>query len=43
MNTIGLIGGKNQESTIPYYHLLKEGAKQQPAGLHSARLIVDAP
>ncbi|MEA4812848.1 MAG: aspartate/glutamate racemase family protein [Anaerolineaceae bacterium] len=40
MKTIGLIGGMSWESTITYYQLLNEMAKNRLGGLHSAKLIL---
>ncbi len=40
MKTIGLIGGMSWESTITYYQLLNETAKDRLGGLHSAKLLL---
>ena len=40
MKTIGLIGGMSWESTIPYYQLLNEAAKDRLGGLHSAKILL---
>jgi aspartate racemase len=40
MKTIGLIGGMSWESTVPYYRLINETAKQRLGGLHSAKAII---
>ena len=40
MKTIGLIGGMSWESTITYYQLLNEAAKEQLGGLHSAKIFL---
>ena len=40
MKTIGLIGGMSWESTITYYQLLNEAAKEQLGGLHSAKILL---
>ncbi len=40
MKTIGLIGGRSWESTLPYYRLLNEGVKHRLGGLHSARVVL---
>ncbi|RLM27866.1 hypothetical protein BIY29_01965 [Brenneria alni] len=40
MKTLGLIGGMNRESTIPYYRTINECVKNQLGGLHSAKLIL---
>ena len=40
MKTIGLIGGMSWESTITYYQLLNEAAKEILGGLHSAKVLL---
>ena len=40
MKTIGLIGGMSWESTITYYQLLNEAAKDVLGGLHSAKILL---
>jgi len=40
MKTIGLIGGMSWESTITYYQLLNEAAKEKLGGLHSAKILL---
>ena len=40
MKTIGLIGGMSWESTVTYYQLLNEAAKERLGGLHSASLLL---
>ena len=40
MKTIGLIGGMSWESTIVYYKLLNEQARERLGGLHSAELVL---
>jgi len=40
MKTIGLIGGMSWESTVTYYQLLNEGAKNALGGLHSAKVLL---
>ena len=40
MKTIGLIGGMSWESTVTYYKLLNEAAKERLGGLHSARILL---
>lgn len=40
MKTIGLIGGMSWESTVTYYQLLNEAAKQRLGGLHSAKVLL---
>ena len=40
MKTIGLIGGMSWESTITYYQLLNEAAKDRLGGLHSAKILL---
>ena len=40
MKTIGLIGGMSWESTITYYQLLNEAAKESLGGLHSAKVLL---
>ena len=40
MKTIGLIGGMSWESTITYYQLLNEVAKNTLGGLHSAKILL---
>jgi aspartate racemase len=40
MKTIGLIGGMSWESTITYYQLLNEAAKNKLGGLHSAKILL---
>ncbi len=40
MQTIGLIGGRSWESTIPYYRVLNEVVRAQCGGLHSAKVAL---
>ena len=40
MKTIGLIGGTSWESTLEYYRLLNELAKERLGGLHSAKILM---
>ena len=40
MKTIGLIGGMSGESTVPYYRLINETARERLGGLHSAKVIL---
>lgn len=40
MKTIGLIGGMSWESTVTYYQLLNQLARQRLGGLHSAELLL---
>ena len=40
MKTIGLIGGMSWESTVTYYQLLNEAAKERLGGLHSASILL---
>ncbi len=40
MKTIGLIGGMSWESTVVYYHLLNQLARERLGGLHSAELLL---
>lgn len=40
MKTIGLIGGMSWESTVTYYQLLNEAAKERLGGLHSAPILL---
>ncbi len=40
MKTLGLIGGMSWESTVVYYRLLNELARDRLGGLHSAELIL---
>lgn len=40
MKTIGLIGGMSWESTVTYYQLLNEAAKDRLGGLHSAKILL---
>ncbi len=40
MKTIGLIGGTSWESSLEYYRLLNELAKQRLGGLHSAKILL---
>lgn len=40
MKTIGLIGGMSWESTLEYYRLVNEFAKDKLGGLHSAKCII---
>jgi len=40
MKTLGLIGGMSWESTITYYQLLNEAAKNTLGGLHSAKILL---
>ncbi len=40
MKTIGLIGGMSWESTVTYYQILNEAAKEYLGGLHSAKILL---
>jgi aspartate racemase len=40
MKTIGLIGGMSWESTVEYYRLINQAAKDELGGLHSAKCIL---
>jgi aspartate racemase len=40
MKTIGLIGGMSWESTLEYYRILNETAKEKLGGFHSAKCIL---
>ena len=40
MRTIGLLGGMSWESTLIYYRIINQGAKQHLGGLHSANIII---
>jgi aspartate racemase len=40
MKTIGLIGGMSWESSIEYYRIINETAKQKLGGLHSAKSLM---
>jgi aspartate racemase len=40
MKTIGLIGGTSWESSLEYYRLLNQGARERLGGLHSARCLL---
>ncbi len=40
MKTIGLIGGMSWESTVIYYRLLNQMARERLGGLHSAQLLL---
>ena len=40
MKTIGLIGGMSWESSIEYYRVINETAKEQLGGLHSAKSLM---
>ena len=40
MKTLGLIGGRSWESTLPYYRLANEAVREALGGLHSARLVL---
>ncbi|MEM7333013.1 MAG: aspartate/glutamate racemase family protein [Chloroflexota bacterium] len=40
MKTIGLIGGMSWESSIEYYRIINEEARQQLGGLHSAQSLM---
>lgn len=40
MKTIGLIGGMSWESTLEYYRVLNETAKERLGGLHSAECLL---
>jgi aspartate racemase len=40
MKTIGLIGGTSWESTVPYYEILNEAARDALGGLHSAKILL---
>ena len=40
MKTIGLIGGMSWESSIEYYRIINETAKEKLGGLHSAKSLM---
>ncbi len=40
MKTIGLIGGMSWESSIEYYRIINEAAKEKLGGLHSAKSLM---
>jgi len=40
MKSIGLIGGTSWESTLEYYRLINQRAKERLGGLHSARALI---
>ncbi len=40
MKTIGLIGGMSWESSLLYYRLINEAAKERLGGFHSAKCIM---
>src|SRR5690349_18446963 len=40
MRTIGLIGGMSWESSIEYYRIINETARERLGGLHSARSLM---
>ena len=40
MKTIGLIDGMSWESSIEYYHIINETAKEKLGGLHSAKSLM---
>ena len=40
MKTIGLIGGMSWESSIEYYRIINQAAKQTLGGLHSAKSVM---
>ena len=40
MKTIGLIGGMSWESSIEYYRIINEKAKEKLGGLHSAKSLM---
>lgn len=40
MKTIGLIGGMSWESSIEYYRIINEAARDQLGGLHSAKSLM---
>ncbi|MEY2817088.1 MAG: hypothetical protein RL275_551, partial [Chloroflexota bacterium] len=40
MKTIGLIGGMSWESSIEYYRIINETAKEKLGGLHSAKSMM---
>jgi len=40
MKTIGLIGGMSWESSLEYYRILNEIAKERLGGLHSAKCVL---
>ncbi len=40
MKTIGLIGGMSWESTVTYYQIINEEAKNRLGGLHSAKIVL---
>ena len=42
MKTIGLIGGMSWESSIEYYRIINEMAKERLGGLHSAKCIINS-
>ena len=40
MKTIGLIGGMSWESSLEYYRIINEQAKEKLGGLHSAQSLM---
>lgn len=40
MKTIGLIGGMSWASTVEYYRILNQAAKERLGGLHSAKIVL---
>src|SRR5689334_21829700 len=40
MKTIGLIGGMSWESSIEYYRIINETAREKLGGLHSAKSLM---
>lgn len=40
MKTLGLLGGLSWRSTVEYYRLLNEGARERLGGQHSAKLLL---
>ncbi len=40
MKTVGLLGGMNWESTVPYYQVLNREVGRRLGGVHSARVVL---
>ena len=40
MKTIGLIGGMSWESSIEYYRIINEAARDRLGGVHSAKSVM---
>lgn len=42
MKTIGLLGGMSWESTVEYYRIINETAREKLGGLHSAKIVLNS-